>query len=142
MGKVIFDTDIFIEIFNKNEEVFNFINECIFFENIATTTITEAELILSAINKESQTKIEKYISDVPIIVITNNSSFIFSALIKKYHLSHNLKLADSLIASICIDNNLPLLTFNKKDFQFIPGLKLITHNLKPVKKPFNKSLDL
>lgn len=59
MGKVILDTDVFIEIFNKNDQVFEFLNEIILFENIITTSITEAELIISANNKETQSKIEK-----------------------------------------------------------------------------------
>lgn len=136
MEKVILDTDVFIEFFNKNESLFAFINEHILFENIGTTAITEAELIISATNKETQAKIEKYLIDVKILGITLNTTNIFTSLIKKYHLSHNIQIADCLIASICIANNLPLLTFNTKHFRYIPNLKLISHNIKPVKIPF------
>ena len=52
MGKVVLDTDVFIEIFNQNNQIFEFINDIILFENIITTSITEAELIISANNKE------------------------------------------------------------------------------------------
>ena len=91
MGKVILDTDVFIEIFNKNIKIFELINEVILFENIITTSITEAELIISANNKETQKKIEGYLSDIEIIPINRNANKIFSSLIKKYHLSHNIK---------------------------------------------------
>ena len=81
MGKVILDTDVFIEIFNQNNQIFEFINEIILFENIITTSITEAELIISANNKETQKKIEHYLADVEIIPLNRNANKIFSQLI-------------------------------------------------------------
>ena len=136
MGKIVLDTDVFIEIFNKNLEVFNFIEEIVRLENIVTTSITVAELIISANNKETQKKIEQYLSDVNIISLNRNADKVFSSLIKKYHLSHNIQIADCLIAAICLVNDFTLFTFNKKHFQFIPNLKLINHNIKPLKLPF------
>jgi predicted nucleic acid-binding protein len=44
--------------------------------------------------------------------------------IKKYHLSHNIGLADALIASSVVVADLQLFTFNVKDFDYIKGLKL------------------
>lgn len=132
MGKVILDTDVFIEIFNQNNQIFEFINEIILFENIITTSITEAELIISANNKETQKKIENYLVDVEIIPLNRNANNIFSQLIKKYHLSHHIKIADCLIAAICLTYDF---TLNTKDFKFIPNLKLISHNIKPTKIP-------
>lgn len=82
MEKVILNTDVFIEIFNRNEELFDFINEHIALENIVTTAIIEAELILGATNKETQAKIEKYLKDVKIVGVTLNATNIFAGLIK------------------------------------------------------------
>ena len=106
MEQVIFDTDVFIEIFNQNQQVFSFINENIQFENIATTAITECELILSANNKLTQQKIEKSLKDVKVYGINATATHCFTILIKKYHLSHSLKMADCLIAAICIENKM------------------------------------
>lgn len=136
MGKVVLDTDVFVEIFNQNNQIFEFISDIILFENIITTSITEAELIISANNKETQKKIEQYLSDVEIINLNRNADKVFSLLIKKYHLSHNIKIADCLIASICLTHDFTLFTLNTKDFQFLPNLKLISHNIKPIKIPF------
>lgn len=136
MGKVIFDTDVFIEIFNNNQDVFSFINGSIFFENIATTVVNSSELIISANNRETQTKIEKALKDVKILNITTQASTTFYTLIQKYHLSHGLKIADCLITAVCLSYDLPLFTLNTKHFVYIPGLKLISHNIKPIKKGF------
>ncbi len=116
MGKVIFDTDVFIEIFNNNQDVFSFINERIYFENIATILVNSSELLISATNRETQNKIEKSLKDVKILNITTQASTKFYALIQKYHLSHGLKIADCLVAAICLTSNLPLFTLNTKHF--------------------------
>ncbi|MCZ2222176.1 MAG: PIN domain-containing protein [Chitinophagales bacterium] len=100
-----------MEFFNGNTELLIYINKNISFENIVTTVITEAELIKSAVNKESQQKIEKFLTDVENLPITINASNTFSELIKKYHLSHSAKLPDCLIVSICISRNFAIVYF-------------------------------
>jgi predicted nucleic acid-binding protein len=56
-------------------------------------------------------------------------------LIKKYHLSHHLGLADALIAASVIIADLQLFTFNVKDFDFISELKLYyPPNLSKIKR--------
>lgn len=46
-------------------------------------------------------------------------------LIEKYSHSEGLRLADALIAATCLVLDLDLLTFNRRHFQKIAGLKLI-----------------
>jgi len=116
-------------------EVFKFVNEIILFENIITTSISEEELIISANNKETQIKIERYLSDLEMIPVNRDANKIFSTLIKKYHLSHNIKIADAFIAAICLTFDFSLFTLNTKDFKFIPNLKLVSHSIKPLKLP-------
>lgn len=41
-----------------------------------------------------------------------------------FSLSHNLTLPDAFIAATAIFHDIPLYTLNKKDFRFIPGLRL------------------
>jgi predicted nucleic acid-binding protein len=43
-------------------------------------------------------------------------------LMKKYSLSHGLLIPDAIIAASAITKNLPLWTFNQKDFKFIDDL--------------------
>lgn len=44
--------------------------------------------------------------------------------IESYYLSHGLMIPDAVIAATAKFHNIPLLTFNTKDFKFIPGIKL------------------
>jgi len=46
-------------------------------------------------------------------------------LVEKYSLSHGMKIYDAIIAATCLVYDLPLWTYNVKDFQFINGLELI-----------------
>ena len=48
----------------------------------------------------------------------------FNGLIQAYHDRHSKWIPDALIAAIALSNNIELFTYNKKDFDFIPELKL------------------
>jgi predicted nucleic acid-binding protein len=45
-------------------------------------------------------------------------------LVNKFKLSHNLQIPDAIIAAMCIVYEIPLLTYNVKDFKFMPDIKL------------------
>ena len=45
-------------------------------------------------------------------------------LIKLFKLSHDLKIPDGIIAALAVEYDLPIFTYNIKDFRFIPGLQL------------------
>lgn len=130
MGKVVLDTDVLIEFLRKNETIAKFLID-IAFDHIVISYITLIELIKGATEKQSLRVLESILSDFPVIYSTKNSSEKAVELIRKYHLSHNLKLPDGSIAAICIVNKLPLLSLNVKDFKFIKELEMIPHNLKP-----------
>ena len=49
-------------------------------------------------------------------------------LVKQYCLSHKLKLPDAQIAATAILHNAELFTLNRKDFEYIPNLKLYSCN--------------
>ncbi len=41
-----------------------------------------------------------------------------------FKLSHNLTIPDAIIGAMSIVSDLPLFTYNKKDFKFMPGIEL------------------
>lgn len=45
-------------------------------------------------------------------------------LVKEYSPSHNLKLADAIIAATGLINSLKLFVYNRKDFNYLPKLSL------------------
>jgi hypothetical protein len=82
------------------------------------------ELFYGAFNKREVALIKKHTSSLSLLHITEDVSQKAVELIEKYGKSHNLALADALIAATAMVTDLKLLTYNLKDFRFISGLKL------------------
>jgi len=91
---------------------------------IAISIITEYEIIAGAKDKMMQKRFEKLLSNYINISLDQDISFLGISLYKKYKLSHSLDMPDSLIAATAIKLDLPLFTYNKKDFHYIPGIRL------------------
>ncbi|MCY7349882.1 MAG: hypothetical protein LH606_04340 [Cytophagaceae bacterium] len=45
-------------------------------------------------------------------------------LLESFKLSHDLKIPDALIGATAIVTGIPLFTYNTKDFDFMPGIRL------------------
>ena len=88
-------------------------------------TIVDMEVLVGANNKRDLNTINRKLSDFRSIDIDQDILTLSRALLNKYALSHDMSIYDAIIASTCLTYDLPLWTFNKKDFRFIDGLKLI-----------------
>ncbi|MFK7970455.1 MAG: type II toxin-antitoxin system VapC family toxin [Bacteroidia bacterium] len=120
---VVCDTNIFIEFYKNNIEICEEL-KAIGQKGIALSSVTEAELIYGAFNKNELIHIQKDLSvltHLPITVAISNRAI---KLLTKYSLSHRLNLPDALIAATVLEADLPLFTLNRKDFQYIPDLKM------------------
>jgi tRNA(fMet)-specific endonuclease VapC len=121
---VIFDTNILIELYRGNEVVKEEtakLNSTVFY----ISSITAAEFMVGAKDKADFKKIEKQLSKYSIIPVNNDISDIFLDIFKSLTLSHRPGIADTLIAATALYYHLPLYTYNKKHFQFIPGIELL-----------------
>ena len=125
MEKVLIDTCIFIDIFRGNrellEEIIKLSNSFNFFIN----SIIYMELVQGARNKAELQKILKFLKRFKMIFIDETISQKAMELIVCYNLSHNLLLADAIIAATCLTKGLKLFTFNKKDFSYIKGIEFV-----------------
>ncbi len=120
---IILDTNIIIELLKGNKEtkeLLEGINE----EDFAISIITSMELYYGAINKRELNKIKKFLKSFDLLLINEEISKIALDLIEKYSKSHGLEIPDALIAATSIYYDVPLLTYNKKDFKYIEGLQL------------------
>ena len=86
--------------------------------------IVEMELFQGAKDKHELKKIEKELNSFERLNFHNEIAKLSTQLIKVYALSHNLQIADSIIAATCLVYNVPLFTHNIRDFRFIPNLEL------------------
>jgi len=82
------------------------------------------ELIQGMGNKKELQSMLKKLSAFHIIEMNEKISFQTRSFISKFSLSHNLQIPDAIIASTAIIYDLPLYTYNLKDFKFLPNIKL------------------
>ena len=120
---MIIDTNIVIELFKGNKKLADLLSTNS--TNIYISSVTIAELYFGAFNKVELAQLNKFISFFTTIHINESISLQTIELMKIYCLSHKLQLPDALIAATALHYNLNFLTLNKKDFIFIPKLKLI-----------------
>ncbi|HAL83599.1 MAG TPA: hypothetical protein DCO83_16315 [Mucilaginibacter sp.] len=121
---VIFDTNILIELYRGNlavKEETQQIQSDIFY----VSSITVAEFMVGAKNKDDFTRIENQLSKYTQIPVNTEITEIFIDLFRAFTLSRRPGIADTLIAATALYYHLPLYTLNKKHFQFIPGIELI-----------------
>ena len=123
--KICLDTDIIIAVLKEDRLIIEFLDK-ITNEDIFITSITVFELFLRHTNLDV---IENFIENVQILSLDDNSakkaSELYKLLSKKGEI---LDLRDLFIASICLNNNLKLLTLNRKHFERVPRLELETFN--------------
>jgi len=118
--KVLIDTCIFIDIFRGNRKL---LEEIIKLPNSFINSIIYMELVQGARNKAELEKILRFLKRFKMIFIDETISQKAMELIVCYNLSHNLLLADAIIAATCLTKGLKLLTFNKRDFSYIKDIE-------------------
>lgn len=117
---ILCDTNILISAFEGDKKTTDILSKHITSENTILSVITFMELCRGALNKRQLNKIAKELKGYRILQINEKTSFLSSELIQKYHLSHGLQIPDAIIAASAITANIPLFTYNLKDFKFIP----------------------
>ena len=93
---------------------------------IAVSVITVLELYQGVTSKKRKYELEKQLKAYQIVPLNDQISLAAILLMKKYIPESLLLPPDGLIAATAIHFQLELYTDNKKDFDFIKGLKFYT----------------
>lgn len=120
---VLCDTNIFIHAFNGNSVTIEELNK-IGLSNIILSAVTVMELYQGMGNKAELDQMKKRINFYDKLQIDKATSIMASGFIEDYRLSHGLLIPDAIIGATAIVHNIPLYTYNIKDFGFLPGIKL------------------
>jgi len=121
---ILCDTNIFINAFNKRQDKIDKMQQ-IGFENIAISAITAMELYRGMSNKTELNQMRKYLKYYDFIHVSQFISEKAVDLIHSFHLSHNLQIPDAIIGATALVYEIPLFTYNTKDFIFMPKIELI-----------------
>ena len=88
-------------------------------------SIVDMEVLVGVKNKRDLHTTNKKLNIFQNISIDQDVLELARELLNKYVLSHNMGIYDAIIAATCLVYELPLWTYNKKDFKFIDGIELI-----------------
>lgn len=124
---VCFDSDVLINLLRNDEKTVLRIKEIEESDKITTTAINGFELWKGVYRKGKDERAVSELLEIVSLLEFNGKASKKAAEIFE-HLRSRGKIVDALdvmIAAIAIINNEPLLTFNKKHFENIPGLMVI-----------------
>ena len=117
---VLCDTNVFINLFNGNEETVNIFKQW-GNKRVLIPSVTVMELYQGMGNKNELAGMKKKIRHYSILHFNSDVSKRAVEYIDTFSLSHNLQIPDAIIAASAATFDLPLFTYNLKDFRFIPG---------------------
>lgn len=129
MGKelVCVDTDICIDFLRKKNPGFSSLVKLLGQYELSITAITSLELFLGHFKMNRTDTIDGFLNQFVILPFdlraSESSASIQASLDKK---GMGIGMPDTLIAGICISNDIPLLTLNARHFSRVPKLKLFT----------------
>lgn len=127
MNSILIDTDLLIDLAN-NESI---AKERLVKESekflLTISIITELELIVGCRNKQELEALDKFLRQFSIFQLNREISTKAEELMRSYYLSHGLLIADALIAATAIENQIPLLSKNQRDYRFISELNLLKY---------------
>lgn len=120
---VLCDTNIFIQAFNGEDNTIDQL-EKIGSENVALLAITVMELYQGMSNKTELNQMKKKIQYYDVVEVDTDASRLAIQLIEAYRLSHNLQIPNAIIGASAAIHQIELFTYNRKDFNFIPNIRL------------------
>lgn len=126
--RYLIDTDVIIWHMRGNEKARDVIYQL---EIPAISIITQMELVQGLRNKQEQTVLRRFLDQrgFEVLPVTEVISQRALFLMEEWRLSHQMLMADALIAATAIDHGTPLLTGNRKHYRFLTSLTL--KNFKP-----------
>lgn len=127
MALTIVDSDILIDAGRGEPDAINCLLRLEKISTLAVSAVTEMELIVGCRNKTELHALEKFLTRYQILKITDEISDRAADLLKQYFLSHNLLIADGLIAATALVHNEAFITKNQRDYRFITGLNLLPY---------------
>jgi predicted nucleic acid-binding protein len=116
------DSDVLIDVYRGNVRAREYVDALP--EAWGLSQVSALELIVGARNKEELARTDKFLSDYVVLPLQAAIGLRAYELLKKYAKSHGLHVFDSLIAATALDENLILVTRNRKHFAMIEGLSL------------------
>ena len=125
MVNMVIDTTVWVHFFRKEEKAKEFLLNLK--EGISVSRITVMEIIYGRKSKADVNNMWRQFENLDVEVVEINESISAKAgeIFEKYFPTRGIGLLDAFVAATAIENNLALVTHNRRHFNFIDGLDLI-----------------
>jgi predicted nucleic acid-binding protein len=127
MAQILIDTDVLIDVANNDVTAKARLAAESQNAALAISTVTVMELIVGCRNKSELQTLNRFLSQFQVLTLNHTISDRTTELLQTYFLSHGLLIPDALIASTAIENQIPLISKNQRDFRFIQELNLLPY---------------
>jgi len=124
---IIFDSDILIDTSRGISQAVQTLEEFDQTHTLSISVVTKLELMVGCKNKKEFKELNKFLDRFKVFHLSEDISRKTVELFQQYRLSHDVLIADMLIASTALIYELELISKNQKDFKFIDDLKLIKY---------------
>lgn len=123
---ILADTDVLIDYLAGTQPVADQVQAYAQSDVLQTSAITCFELLSGAREGKRGDRVRRLVAAIPVLSLDRQAAA--RAAVARQQLARSgfsIGMADSLIAGIALENNLPLLTRNRKHFEHIEGLRLL-----------------
>jgi predicted nucleic acid-binding protein len=120
---VLIDTNILIKAFRDKDKLLE--QKLLKIPRVLINTIIVFEILQGEPNLKRYANTRSYLEQFDVTHLTPVICELGLELLEKYKFGNGLKYPDALIAATCLENNSYLWTYNRRDFEFIEGLKLL-----------------
>lgn len=126
---ILFDSDVLIDVLRKDAVAETLLTSLSSVGPLGISVVSRMETIRGCLNREVQQRAEKLLRRFQVITLDAAISRRADELVTRYYLSHNMGVADALIAATALEYALPLVSKNQRDYQFLQteGLQLLPY---------------
>jgi tRNA(fMet)-specific endonuclease VapC len=124
---ILADTDVLIDFLAGTQPITDQITLYIDADQLQTSAITVFELLCGNSKGKKADALEKLIGALPLVPVDANAARMAAAERKRLaREGYSMSMADSLIAGVALSRGMPLFTRNRKHFDQVEGLKLVS----------------
>jgi tRNA(fMet)-specific endonuclease VapC len=127
LAVILADTDVLIDYLNGKQPIFDQVSEYIRSDNLQTSSVNCFELLSGARSGKRADRVHRLVDTIAVLPLDLDSARKAAEVRQRLEESGgSIGMADSLVAGIALANDLPLMTRNRKHFEAVEGLRLIS----------------
>jgi tRNA(fMet)-specific endonuclease VapC len=130
LALILADTDVLIDFLAGTQPAADQVMEYVQSDTLQTTAISCFELLSGTREGRRGDNVRRLVNAIPVLALDRQAATRAASVRQQLTRSGSpIGMADSLIAGIALEHDLPLLTRNRKHFERVEGLRLLPLDL-------------